>query len=101
VDEQFYDPRFDRVLGKLSMTIDKTEFRNAESDAREQFNLEWKQVSLVLDRILLLIFFLAIVISSTVILTSSPHLYGNSIDAWQISDDNLPKVNETATCGVH
>ena len=44
VDESFYDPRFDRVLTKLSTTIDKTDFRNAEADAREQFNLEWKQV---------------------------------------------------------
>ena len=44
VDESFYDPRFDRVLSKLSTTIDKTDFRNAEADAREQFNLEWKQV---------------------------------------------------------
>ena len=44
MDESFYDPRFDRVLTKLSTTIDKTDFRNAEADAREQFNLEWKQV---------------------------------------------------------
>ena len=44
MDESFYDPRFDRVLSKLSTTIDKTDFRNAEADAREQFNLEWKQV---------------------------------------------------------
>ena len=33
------------------------------------------QVSLVLDRILLLVFFLAMTIASFVILTSSPHLY--------------------------
>ena len=46
MDESFYDPRFDRVLSKLSTTIDKTDFRNAEADAREQFNLEWKQVKI-------------------------------------------------------
>ncbi len=96
MDEAFSDPRFDRVLGKLSTTIDKTEFRNAESDAREQFNLEWKQVSLVLDRVLLLLFFLAMTIASLVILTSSPHLYDSTISPWE--DDDEDNTVESQCC---
>ena len=75
VDETFADPRVDRVLAKVSATIDRNELRNVESDARDKFAIEWKQVSLVIDRILLLVFFLAMTTTSLVILTSSPHLY--------------------------
>ena len=39
------------------------------------------QVSLVLDRLLLMVFFLAITISSLVILTSSPYLYDGGAHA--------------------
>ncbi len=69
----------ERVLDKLSSNIDRTELRNAEADARDQFALEWKQVSLVIDRVLLLVFFFAMTISSFVILTSSPHLFASSV----------------------
>lgn len=68
------EPRFFRVLEKVSSTIDRNETRCLESDKREQHELEWKQVSLVIDRLLLLVFFLAMTIASLVILTSSPHL---------------------------
>ena len=68
------EPRFFRVLEKVSSTIDRNETRCLESDNREQHELEWKQVSLVIDRLLLLVFFLAMTIASLVILTSSPHL---------------------------
>ena len=44
MDEAFYDPRLAQTLNKFSATIDKTELRNAESDAREKSALEWKQV---------------------------------------------------------
>ena len=62
-------------MSEVSSTIHRTGLRDANADARDQFSLEWKQVSLVIDRILLLIFFLAMTIASLVILTSSPHLY--------------------------
>lgn len=71
----FNDPHLRRMVGEVSTSIHKTELRNADADARDQFALEWKQVSLVIDRVLLLIFFLAMTIASLVILTSSPHLY--------------------------
>lgn len=69
------DPQFRRVISDVSTAIQRTELRDAEADARDQFSLEWKQVSLVIDRVLLLLFFLAMTIASLVILTSSPHLY--------------------------
>lgn len=55
-----------------------------------------RQVSLVLDRILLLIFFLAITISSLIILTSSPHLYESHVDPW--GGEEHEWLNETETC---
>ncbi len=36
---------------------------------------QWKQVALVFDRILLIVFFVAMTVCSVYILTSSPHLY--------------------------
>ncbi|XP_023342572.1 neuronal acetylcholine receptor subunit alpha-10 isoform X2 [Eurytemora carolleeae] len=68
------DPRYQLVLDKVSSTIDRNEVRYLETDMKEQHALEWKQVALVIDRLLLLVFFLAMTISSLVILTSSPHL---------------------------
>lgn len=79
VEETMCNPLMEKVLDKISATIDRNEVRNAESDARDKFAIEWKQVSLVLDRILLLIFFLAVSICSVVILTSSPHLFRPSV----------------------
>ncbi|TRY69126.1 hypothetical protein TCAL_12201 [Tigriopus californicus] len=79
VEETICNPLMEKVLDKISATIDRNEVRNAESDARDKFAIEWKQVSLVLDRILLLIFFLAVSICSVVILTSSPHLFRPSV----------------------
>ena len=57
-----------------------------------------RQVSLVLDRILLLIFFLAITISSLVILTSSPHLYNSHVDPWEGEKHEMR--DETEMCRV-
>lgn len=62
-------------MSKVSDTIDRSEKRAQEAEQKDQFSLEWKQVSLVVDRFLLLVFFLAMTIASLVILTSSPHLY--------------------------
>ena len=50
-------------------------------------------MSLVLDRILLCIFFLAITLSSLVILTSSPHLFTESNP---VSGKRLPTYAELA-----
>ena len=61
------------------MSIDKLERRFVDTDATGGHELEWKMISLVVDRILLLIFFLAMTIASLAILTSSPHIYTTSL----------------------
>ena len=42
------EPRVFRVLEKVSSTIDKNEERCDENDRKEQHELEWKQVALVI-----------------------------------------------------
>ena len=61
-------------VGKISYN-----FRFVDTDSDSVATLEWKKVSLVVDRVLLLIFFLAMTISSLAILTSSPHIYTSSL----------------------
>jgi len=73
------EPKFASVLYKVSATIDRNEERSRGSEKQAQTELEWKQVALVIDRLLLLIFFLAMTIASLVILTSSPHLQFDSL----------------------
>jgi len=68
------------VMSKVSYTIDRSEKRHTDSDQRDQTECEWKQVAMVIDRFLLLIFFLAMTIASLVILTSSPHISGAKIE---------------------
>ena len=45
----------DYILFKISQTIDETRTRATTSDHNEQSALEWKRVSLVVDRLLLLL----------------------------------------------
>ncbi|XP_040571579.2 neuronal acetylcholine receptor subunit alpha-10 isoform X3 [Lepeophtheirus salmonis] len=67
-------------MERISASIEKAERRIAQSEHKDLIEAQWKQVSLIIDRLLLLVFFLAMSIASLVILTSSPHLYdtGNS-----------------------
>ena len=67
------------ILLRLSTSIDKLEKRFVDTDSSNNSELEWKKVSLVVDRICLLIFFLAMTIASLAILTSSPHIYTASL----------------------
>ena len=67
------------ILLRLSTSIDKLEKRFVDTDSSNNSELEWKKVSLVVDRICLLLFFLAMTISSLAILTSSPHIYTASL----------------------
>ena len=60
------------ILLRLSSSIDKLEKRFVDTDSESLFELEWKKVSLVVDRLCLLIFFLAMTIASLSILTSRP-----------------------------
>ena len=67
------------ILLRLSQSIDKLEKRFVDTDSCNNSELEWKKVSLVVDRVCLLIFFLAMTIASLAILTSSPHIYTASL----------------------
>ena len=95
-------PIIPEVLVKLSEAIDKSDSRTSEADSRERFALEWKQVSLVLDRFLLLIFFLSMTVASLVILTGSPHLLTDSVDNWARKEDENKTVtiDERDACGM-
>ena len=46
------EPRFFRVLEKVSSTIDKNEERCEETDRKDQHEMEWKQVALVLGNVI-------------------------------------------------
>ena len=76
-----YQPQtsMEGILLRLSTSIDKLEKRFVDTDSSNNSELEWKKVSLVVDRICLLIFFLAMTIASLAILTSSPHIYTASL----------------------
>ena len=54
--EPAFEKQFVRVLHKVYQTIEKNEIRLAEQDRRDHIKLEWQQVALVVDRLLLWIF---------------------------------------------
>ena len=76
---QHSSPSMEAILLRLSSSIDKLEKRFVDTDSDSHTELEWKKVSLVVDRICLLVFFLAMTIASLAILTSSPHIYTTSL----------------------
>ena len=73
------------ILLRLSQSIDKLEKRFVDTDSSNNSELEWKKVSLVVDRVCLLIFFLAMTIASLAILTSRPHIYTASLSDLRLS----------------
>ncbi|ELT92735.1 hypothetical protein CAPTEDRAFT_165266 [Capitella teleta] len=80
-----FERQFSRVLHKVHQTIDKNDIRLAEQDRRDIVRLEWQQVALVVDRILLLVF-LAILLGVTgSIMFQAPHsfhfLFGDPEDS--------------------
>ena len=46
------EPKIVRVLEKVSSTIDKNEERCEETDRKDQHEMEWKQVALVIGNII-------------------------------------------------
>lgn len=61
-----------RILNKVHASIDRNEQRLTDQERRELMEMEWKQASIVLDRLLLLIFMLVTIISTVTILCRSP-----------------------------
>lgn len=67
-----YETRIIRILNKVHASIDRNEQRVTEQERRELTELEWKQASLVLDRLLFTVFFLITVITTSAILCGGP-----------------------------
>ncbi|KAB0796779.1 hypothetical protein PPYR_10840 [Photinus pyralis] len=68
----YFENQIIRILHKVHASIDRNEQRLAEQDRRELTEMEWKQASLVLDRLLLAVFFLITIITTTTILCGGP-----------------------------
>ncbi|KAG5897913.1 hypothetical protein JTB14_014030 [Gonioctena quinquepunctata] len=71
-DLDMFENQILRILNKVHASIDKNDQRLLDKDRKELTELEWKQASIVLDRILLAIFLLITIISTTTILCRSP-----------------------------
>ncbi|KAJ8975055.1 hypothetical protein NQ317_005772, partial [Molorchus minor] len=71
-DFDVFENQIIRILNKVHASVDRNEQRLTEQDRKELTELEWKQTSIVLDRVLLGIFFLITIISTTTILCRSP-----------------------------
>ncbi|BES90609.1 nicotinic acetylcholine receptor [Nesidiocoris tenuis] len=62
-----------RMLHHVNMTIERNEIRLQEKEKREMSELEWKQVALVCDRLLLWLFLIVTAVTTSVILCGSPY----------------------------
>lgn len=76
--------RLARTLNKLCQTIDRGDLRLADDDRRHANRIEWQQVSVVVDRLLLVVFTVGTVAITVGILLHAPHsrlfLFGESSD---------------------
>ena len=79
-----FERQFMRVLQKVYQTIEKNEMRLAEQDRRDIIKLEWQQVALVVDRLLLVAFFVVTAGVTLGLMMSSPlsrsFLLGSAVD---------------------
>ncbi|XP_074659528.1 neuronal acetylcholine receptor subunit alpha-10-like [Tubulanus polymorphus] len=87
-----FEKQFLRVLQKVYQTIEKNEMRLAEQDRRDAIKLEWQQVALVVDRLLLSMFVMATLGVTLAILFQAPHsfnsLFGTrTVHSHVLSDD--------------
>lgn len=71
-DLDLFEKQVMRVLHRVHQNIERTELRISEQERKELTELEWKQTSIVLDRLLLALFFFITIITSTTILCRSP-----------------------------
>uniref|UniRef100_A0A0A9W1Z4 Neuronal acetylcholine receptor subunit alpha-9 n=1 Tax=Lygus hesperus TaxID=30085 RepID=A0A0A9W1Z4_LYGHE len=62
-----------RMLHHVNMSIEKNEIRLQEKEKREMAEIEWKQVALVCDRLLLWLFLIVTAVTTSVILCGSPY----------------------------
>ena len=67
-----FESQFSRVLQKVYQTIERNEIRVMEQDKRDVIKVEWQQVALITDRVLLFCFVTATVTITGVVLFQSP-----------------------------
>jgi hypothetical protein len=60
-------------LGRICESIEKCELRTKGQLKQEVLELEWKKVAYVCDRLLFWIFLICTIVSTTLILSSSPY----------------------------
>ncbi|PAV57982.1 hypothetical protein WR25_04425 [Diploscapter pachys] len=63
-----FEAEFLRVMATINGMIERNELRVAEMDKRDARRLEWEQVAMVLDRFLLIVFFMGTITYTVVIL---------------------------------
>ncbi len=68
-----FERQFLRVLQKVYQTIEKNEIRLGEQDRRDVIRLEWHQLALIIDRLLLLVFIVTTLAITCGILLHAPH----------------------------
>ncbi|CAH1124213.1 unnamed protein product [Ceutorhynchus assimilis] len=71
-DLDLFEKQIIKVLNRIQQNIEKNEIRVSDQERKELTELEWKQTSIVLDRLLLGAFFFITIITSTTILCRSP-----------------------------
>ena len=76
-----FERQFMRVLQKVYITIEKNEQRLADQDRRDAIKLEWQQVAMIVDRLLLTLFMCTALGVTLAILFQAPYsassLFGN------------------------
>ena len=89
-----FERNFMRVLQRVYQTIEKNDIRLAEQDRRDTIRLEWQQVALVVDRILLLVF-IAVTVGTTLgIMLKAPYSKGFLFGTGDYTDINASGSEE-------
>ena len=74
--ESNFERQFVRTLQQVCQTIEKNEIRLAEQDRRDYIKMEWQQVALVVDRVLLILFIIGTMGVTFGIILNAPHSIG-------------------------
>ena len=74
--ESNFERQFVKTLQQVCQTIEKNEIRLADQDRRDYIKMEWQQVALVVDRVLLILFIIGTMGVSFGIILNAPHSLG-------------------------
>ncbi|XP_055328883.1 uncharacterized protein LOC129581697 [Paramacrobiotus metropolitanus] len=92
-----FERQFLRVLNKVYQTIERNEMRLSEQDYKDSLCLEWQEVALVLDRFLLLVFFVATLFFSGIIIFDAPHALRRKRILYEIMKGSIAEISAIAT----